>query len=298
MRPPVIDTTNFFDIDCGDEIHVGGNIYRITGNEKERRFGIEDPKFWVKQAVDATTGERKIVKLAYFEKFDTILGGVTINCFRDPDKESAILETMKDNPHFMKGISFKDSKNNNIRVLDIVRGPNFWVYLDRMQMDHETYFHDQFPGIFQKLMEAFQAIAVLHSRGCRHGDIRNDHLVIEINTDNYVWIDFDYDYLAPENPFSLDLFGIGNILLYAAGKGIHDVYSMVNFPKKYGDLIDRVDTGDFSILDKSRLMNLKKFYPYIPDHLNNILLHFSRNTEIYYESIGEILDDLAVVDFH
>lgn len=298
MKPPVLDTSDFSHIDCGDEIHVGGRIYQITGNEKERRFGIEDPKFWVKRAVDVATGERKIIKLAYFEDFDTTLGGVTIKCFRDPEKESAILLAMADNPHFMKGETFKDAKNNNIRILDIVRGPNFFVRLDSLVMDHETYFHERFPEILKNLRVAFDAIALLHRRGFRHGDIRNDHLMIEVNTGNYVWIDFDYDYLAPENPFSLDLFGLGNILLYASGKGLHEVYSMVNFPKKYGDLIDRVDTGDFSILDQSRLMNLKKLYPYIPDRLNNILLHFARGTEIYYENIDEILEDLDGVSIH
>jgi hypothetical protein len=60
----------------------------------------------------------------------------------------------------------------------------------------------------------------------------------------------------------------------------------------YGDLIDRVEPGDFSILNRRRLMNLRKLYPYIPVTLNEILAHFSRGAEIYYESVDEIIEDL------
>ena len=38
------DTSDFFSIDAGDEIEAGGKRYRVTGYERERRFGIEDPK--------------------------------------------------------------------------------------------------------------------------------------------------------------------------------------------------------------------------------------------------------------
>jgi hypothetical protein len=60
----------------------------------------------------------------------------------------------------------------------------------------------------------------------------------------------------------------------------------------YEGLIDRVDARDFSILDKSRLMNLKKLYPYIPEQLNDILLHFSKGSNVFYEVIDEFLEDL------
>lgn len=291
-RGPVTDTTDFFALDCGSELSVGGRVYRITGHEKEQRFGMEDPKFWVKRAVDVATGERKIIKLAFFETFHTTFGGVSIRCFRDPDKEGAVLEQMKHNPFFMNGESFKDEKGNNIRILEIVRGPNFFARLNGLYMAHETYFYERLPGTLKKLTRAFEAIENLHSLGYRHGDIRNDHLIVEAGTDNYVWIDFDYDYNAPENPFSLDLCGMGNILLYAVGMGFHELHMIAAGGRKYGDLIDRVDIGDFSILDKSRLMNLKKVFPYIPDALNNILLHFSRKSEVFYENTGELLEDL------
>ncbi len=295
MKRPVSDTTDFFSIDCGDEIEIGGRVFRITGHERERRFGIEDPKFWVKRAVDTATGERKIIKLAYFETFETTLGGVKIRCYRDPDKEAAILERMKGNPCFMQGQSYRDEKGNNVRVLDIVRGSNFFVTLHALDMDHRTYSDRLLPGILKRLRGSFEAIRLLHRSGFRHGDIRNDHIIVDGATGNYVWIDFDYDYHAPENPFSLDLFGLGNILLYAVGKGFHDFYMITSDAGQYGDLSRRIDGDDFSILDKSRFLNLQKLYPYIPDSLNNILMHFSKAADVYYERIDEIIEDLERV---
>ena len=49
------------------------------------------------------------------------------------------------------------------------------------------------------------------------------------------------------------------------------------------------------IMYKSRFMNLKKLFPYIPDSLNNILLHFTKGVEIFYEHIDEVLEDLHQV---
>jgi hypothetical protein len=60
----------------------------------------------------------------------------------------------------------------------------------------------------------------------------------------------------------------------------------------YGDLIDRVEPGDFSLLDKWRFINLRKFYPYVPKMLNDILMHFSRDAGVYYETVEEIVEDL------
>ena len=88
----VTDTTDFFSIDYGDVIMIDGKSYRVTGHERENRFGMDDPKFWVKKAVVLGTDEKKILKLSFLESFDTTLGGVKIKCFRNPDKEGQILE--------------------------------------------------------------------------------------------------------------------------------------------------------------------------------------------------------------
>ena len=287
------DTTEFCSIDWGDIIQVGEKRYRVTGHERERRFGVDDPKFWVKRVVDMDTGEKKIVKLSFFESFDTSLGGVKIKCFRDPEKEAGILSLVKGHPHFMQGTSHKDSKDNNIRVLDIVRGLNFFVYIDSLSMSYESYFRVVLPDILRKLVKAFEAIRFLHVQGFKHGDIRNDHLIVERESGDYIWIDFDFDYVADESPYSLDIFGLGNILLYTVGRGFHNLYDIQNNRSTYGDLIDRLDPGDFSILDKWRLMNLRKLYPFIPPILNDILLHFSRRSELFYEHSEELIEDLT-----
>jgi hypothetical protein len=286
------DTTDFFQIDSGDEIHIGGRRFSVTRNERERRFGIDDPKYWVKRVVDQETGAAKILKLAFFESFMTTIGGVQVNRFRNPKKEGDILDLVRGNPCFMQGTVLFDVKGNNVRALDIVDGPNLFVYLDSLNMGHEQYFHEVVPRVLIKLQVAFKAILLLHKNGFKHGDIRNDHLMVEKETGNFVWIDFDYDYETKENPFSLDIFGVGNILLYAIGKGIH-TYSMISRDTAlYGDLKTRIGPEDFSVLDRGRLVNLRKVYPYIPPLLNEILMHFSRGANVYYESVAEIIDNV------
>lgn len=286
------DTTQFFLIDDGDEIVIDKKRYRVIGHAREMRFGIEDPKFWVKRVLDTETGERKIIKLVYFESFETKLGGVRITCFRNPDKEGEILDLVRAHPYFMQGSSHRDIKGNNVRVLDYVRGPNFLTYIGSLRMKYEVYFNKALHGILIKLVRALEAIRFLHINGFRHGDIRNDHIIVEGRTGNLVWIDFDYDFAATENPFSLDIFGIGNILLFAIGKGFHNVYMIKNDTKTYGDLADRLEPEDLSLLEQRRLCNLRRLYPCIPRTLNNILMHFSGRAEVYYEFVDEIIEDL------
>lgn len=287
------DTSDFYAIDYGSELHLpDGKVFTIIGNARERRFGIEDPKFWVKNAIDNETQEKKIIKIEYFESFITTLAGVKIRCFRDPNKEGKILDLVKDHPYFMHGSVYIDPKGLNIRILDVVRGQNLYTYIDGLDVDYTKYYYEILPGILKKLVDAFEAIKFLHENGFRHGDIRNDHIIIENSTEKLVWIDFDYDYESTENPFGLDIFGIGNVLLNTIGKGFHTLYMIDGYRDKYGDLAENLYAEDFSLLDKWRYVNLKNIYPIITDKLNNILLHFSKGTEVYYESVQEILDDL------
>ncbi|TYT74223.1 protein kinase [Desulfobotulus mexicanus] len=289
----VTDTTGFFEITSGDIIEIGGRKFRVTGNEMERRFGVEDPKYWVKRVIEDATGDRKIIKLSFLETFNTKIGGVPIRCYRDPDKEGDILDLVRGRDDFMQGEVYRDSMGNNIRILDIVRGANFYVAMgDYFQIPHKVYYEKIMPGLLAKLLDAFRSIRFLHINGFRHGDIRNDHLMIENRTGNYVWIDFDYEYDAPENPFSLDLFGLGNLLIYTVGKGFHELYMIRHERELYGDFFDQIVEEDMSLLDASRFINLRKLYPYLPRMLNDILLHFSRGTDVYYEFIDEIIEDL------
>jgi hypothetical protein len=286
------DTTDFLSIHAGDEIKLNGRRYLVTGEERERRFGIEDPKFWVKRVTEVETGARKIAKLSFFETYDTHLGDLIIRCYRSPRKEEQILELCRNDPDFMQGSGVMDDKDNLVRILDIVRGKNFMMHLHDLHLHHSSYFENALPGVLKHLATAFAAIGLLHRNGFRHGDIRNDHIIVERKSSRYVWIDFDYDFESPENPFGLDLFGIGNILLYAVGKGFHNLYMIQNDTYTYKDLIDRIEPEDFSIVNPNRLVNLHKLYPYVPLMLNNILMHFSAGAPITYDSVDELLEDL------
>ena len=97
-------------------------------------------------------------------------------------------------------------------------GPNFFLYIDSFNISYGTYLSNVLPDILKRLVKAFEAIRFLHIHGFKHGDIRNDHIIVERHTGNYVWIDFDYAYEISENPFGLDIFGLGNILINAIGK--------------------------------------------------------------------------------
>ena len=286
------DTSEFFSIDGGDIIQVGEKQFKVTGHAREMRFGIEDPKFWVKRAVDIDTGDRKYIKLSFLETFKTKLGGLTIQCFRNPEKEGEILDLTRNHPYFMHGKVYRDDKNNNIRVLDIVHGENYLFYIDSFKMPYEEYYKKHLPSLLKDLVRLFEAIRVLHVNGYTHGDIRNDHVIRENHTGNLVWIDFDYDYSTSENPFSLDLYGLGNILCYTIGQGFHTYYHLKKESTRYGNLVEQLVPEDFSLLDQRRLYNLRKLYPMVPKTLNNILLHFSIGAEVAYESVEEIIEDL------
>ncbi len=286
------DTSDFLNIHIGDDIMIDGRRFTVTGEERERRFGVEDPKFWVKRVVEVETGDRKLAKLSFFEEFNTRLGSIVIRCYRSPQKEEQILDLCRERPEFMNGITYHDTRNNRVRILDIVRGPNFMLHLDSLRMPHAVYFQNALPNILYHLSDAYAAIEFLHRNGFRHGDIRSDHIIVERKSGRYVWIDFDYEFEAPENPFGLDIFGLGNILIYAVGKVFHTAYMIKNDTYTYGDLAARLEPEDFSILHPNRLVNLRKLYPYIPRMLNNILMHFSLGAPITYESVDEILEDL------
>jgi hypothetical protein len=49
--------------------------------------------------------------------------------------------------------------------------------------------------------------------------------------------------------------------------------------------------SDFSLLAQNRIVNLQKLFPFIPDALNNILLHFSAGAEVFYETVEELYAD-------
>ncbi|MBI5116461.1 hypothetical protein HZA56_08305 [Candidatus Poribacteria bacterium] len=286
----ITDTTEFMNISRGHVIRLDGQYFLVTGYIYEARFGLSDePKYWVKKAIDLKTGVRQIVKLAHREEFHMRIGPLRIRCYRNPHKEGQVLELVRGNPYFMQGRALFDGSGNEVRALDIIRGKNLYNMIFEMKMSHEEYFHTVFPEILRNLNECFKAVRFLHENGLCHGDIRNDHILVEQDTGQYRWIDFD---LAQD--FSdLDIWSIGNILQFCVGMGMvtfREVFQSTEFPES---VRNRLTPGDASAFYEHRIMNLQKLFPYIPDRLNDILLHFTVSTTRFYESMAQIISDVS-----
>jgi hypothetical protein len=57
-------------------------------------------------------------------------------------------------------------------------------------------------------------------------------------------------------------------------------------------MLDRLTADDVNIVFHNRVNNLRKLYPYIPEKLNRVLMHFSLGAKVFYEETRELLDDL------
>jgi hypothetical protein len=287
------DTTDFFKVEYDDIVILDKRPYFIRHNAKEARFGLEDEvKFWVKRAIDLEDGNLKIMKLVFYEKFMSRIGDIEFECFRSPKKEARILELVTGHKNFMQGYSIADEKGNLIRVLDFIKGKTLASHVARMDMDHETYYHEHFPEILRQYTECVEAIRFLHDHHERHGDIRRDHILIDQETGDYRWIDFDFNYRHRENIYGYDLFGLGNILVFLVGKG--DVL-LQDLEKEGNSSLNTLNEGDLNMVFHNRVVNLKKIYPYIPETLNRVLLHFSRGANRFYDHTAQLLDDLAQI---
>ena len=286
------DTTDFTSIDYGDIIAVEGRYFLITSYTKEGRFGVDEQiKQWVPKVEDLESGVQYIVKLVFRETFDMRLGQFMVTCYRSPEKEARILELVQGHPHFMQGESLLDAAGNLVRVLMPVSGNR----LDKVihsESSHQDYFSKELPLILEQFLGCLKAIGFLHQNGFRHGDIRRDHIFVDRNTGLYYWIDFDYDFYLPEKPFALDLFELGNILIYLSGRGDYHPREILADPAMGEAVVQTLSPSDFSLLTRNRVVNLQKLFPYIPDALNNILLHFSVGTDVFYETVEELHTDL------
>ncbi len=113
-------------------------------------------------------------------------------------------------------------------------------------------------------------------------------------TGQWRWIDFDYNFRHRENMYGYDLFGLGNVLMYLVGMGdvlIRNIKT-ANHPA-LGELSD----DDTNIVFNNRIANLIKIFPYIPENLNRILMHFSNSANVFYDNTIQLLDDLNDVKF-
>ncbi len=289
----ITDTSDFFKVDYNDVVILDRVPYFIRHYEKEGRFGIDDePKFWVKRAINLLTGKLKIIKMVFPERFQTNIADVTFECIRSPRKEGRILGLVKGHPNFMQGFGVKDSAGNIIRILDYIKGEKLSHHIFELDKNHEDYYYNQFPSVLEEYIELVEAIRFIHEKGEQHGDIRRDHLIKDRDTGKYRWIDFDFYYTHRDNKFGYDLFGLGNILSLITGRGDVILQDLKNTnPSVYS----RLTLDDLNIIFSNRIVNLKKVFPYISDTLNFMLLHFSMGASIFYGNTTQFLTDLKGV---
>ena len=290
-RIRVKDTADFFRVDYDDVVMLAGVPYLVRNNEREGRFGLDDEqKFWVKRARNLLTGDVKILKWVFKERFQTKIGNLVFECVRSPQKEARILELVRGRPDFMQGETVLDSAGNELRILDFIKGRTLDSVTLETGRDHEDFFFNHFPDLLDEFITLVEAIRFLHRNNEKHGDIRRDHLIKDASTGQYRWIDFDFNYWHGESRFAYDLFGLGNILLFITGRGditTHRLY------RENPDLLQRLTEDDLNIVFRNRVNNLKKIYPYIPESLNWVLMHFSVGAYVYYEETRELLEDLG-----
>lgn len=285
----VTDTTEFMNINRGHVLELEGRHFLVTGYIYEARFGLSDePKYWVKKAIDLDSGTQQIVKLSHREEFHIRIGRLKIRCYRNPHKETQVLKLVRGNPNFMQGYSLFDARGNEVRVVNMIRGRSIYDLILNSPLSHEEYFYGEFPAILRKLRNCIHSLQLLHDNGLCHGDIRNDHILIEQDTGWYRWIDFD----LTQDFSDLDIWSIGNILQYCAGMGMMTFHEVLQNDAYPPSVKNDLCADDASAFYEHRIMNLQKLFPYIPDRLNDILMHFSVNTTRFYTSIEEIVSDI------
>lgn len=290
----ISDTSDYTRILGGDVLELAQRHFFVLGDTTEGRFGIDDqPKMWVKRAVELETGADKIIKLVFYEDFSFQLHGITIRCARSPSKEGRTIELLADNRSFMNGETFRDIRGNLVRIIDFIRGPTLYSAILDLSMPHEQYFHEVFPGVFRSACGAVEALAAMSRLGLAHGDVRNDHIIVERSTGQFRWIDFDLH----ANFADYDLWRLGNILCFIVAKGFLGRRDLAEAPSLAGALA-AVDRGDASVFYPNRIMNLGKVFPYVPARLAKVLYKFCLRADPadFYRNFDELVAELREVD--
>ena len=280
------DTTNYMAIERDHVVELEGTLFLIRGNEHEGRFGIDDqPKFWVKRAIDLQTGRMHILKLVFHEEFHARVGSLHVKCVRSPEKEAQVLELVHGDHRFMQGGTARDVCGNLVRVIDHIPGVDLLSYVHALPAKHEEYFQAHFPAILPQVIGSLRGIQRLHDAGLCHGDIRNDHLLIERASGQYKWIDFDLN----EDFLDFDIWSAGNILHCVVGRGFVSFRDAIQASP---ELAGRLSDDDASVFFPHRVMNLRKVFPYVPASLNDVLMRFSAGAQVFYDKMSQVADDL------
>lgn len=291
-RGPVevlVDSSNYMRVEGGKVLRLGDGDYFIRGDAKEGRFGIDDqPKYWVKYAVDLEDGAEKIIKLVFHEQISTTVADINLRLRRNPYKESAFLELVRGDGRFMQGVTLEDVAGNPIRVIDRIPGKSLFKHMATFTMGHQQYFHEVLPGLMQQVIDCIEALAEVHRRGHHHGDIRNDHILIHKDTGDFSWIDFDYEV----NFADYDVWSMGNVLVYTIGQGHHTVHEVRRNPERFPGLDGPLSKDDSMLLFPHRVANLRKLFPWIPQEVSRILMRFSAGSLDFYDDLDEQVRDL------
>ena len=281
------DTSNFMTIDRGDVLDLGDHPYLVCGNEREGRFGIDDqPKYWVKRAVSLLTGRVHVIKLVFHESFSTGVNGEQYACERSAQKEAQVLEAVRSHANFMHGRTVLDEGGNLVRIIDFIEGQTLLEYLGGLKMTHEQYVERTLPRVLAETYDCIAGIAYLHGRGLCHGDIRNDHIIIDAHSGRARWIDFDFT--RPSLAF--DVWSLGNVLNCVLAKGFVTFHGLRG---SRPDLLDVLTEEDASAFFPHRLMNLVKIYPHLPQGLTRMLRKFAVGSCERYQHADQIADDLG-----
>ncbi|MFH1686391.1 MAG: serine/threonine protein kinase [bacterium] len=282
------NTSDPMSIQRGDIIRLQNRDYVVRGNQHETRFGIGDqPKYWVFSAHDLDSGQRKILKTVFDEDFHIHIGVFRIHCYREPAKESRVLEMVRDDLRFMQGFTAYDEVGSNVRVLDFIRGETLFNHLCTIEKNHRDYFDQDLGGYLHRLLTSIEAIKKLHDLGTCHGDIRNDHIIIDADTGLFRWIDFDLN----QHVSDFDIWSIGNVINYVVGKGITSFHEVLRSKTVSAEVKQSLMPEDGSAFYEYRIMNLGKLYPYLGPKLNSILRHFTVRPEAFYNNLDELLED-------
>jgi hypothetical protein len=284
------DTTDFFRVDYDDVLLLAGRPYFIRHYEREGRFGIdEQPKHWVRRAIDLTDGSLKVIKMVFHERFTAHVAGLSYDCVRSPRKEARVLSLVSGMQRFMQGFTVQDEAGNLVRVIDYIKGVTWPEYVSRLGGEYEDFYARHLPGVLDEFIGLTEAVAFLHANGENHGDIRRDHIIKEYGSDLCRWIDFDYNCFHDESLHGYDLAGLGNVLLFVVGRG--DV-TVQELERSRPDVLARITHEDVNVLFHNRVNNLRKVYPCVSDALNRVLMHFSISAPVFYDRADQLLDDL------
>ncbi len=284
------EVSNYMAVTGGTVLRLPGNDYYIKGEAKEWRFGLADePKYWVKQAIDLTWGIPKIIKFPFHERFSCRLGGLKFSYFRDPDKESEILDLVLGDRRFMQGITLPDRTGARVRVIDRIEGRSLFNEVASLELPHERYYHEVLPGLITRLLPALEAIACLHDRGGQHGDIRSDHILIDADTGEFRWIDFD----CRADFADYDVWCMGNVLAFVLAGGfttLKDARRLLDASNRDGSI---PTTDDVLLLERRRLANLRLVHAHVHPALDQLLMRFSVGTPQPFGEARELVGALA-----